>query len=256
MRTAFLMFSGLGLWACSDAGQQAEPETSAGFIELVTYDDLQACTLESGDVAQLDCFRQLADRAGVESAEAVNERLPDESSPDPEESAAEEIINQLLEEEGIQFVGDWLVSVDINPIDDSQTVALALDANEGGGSIRGTVTFIARCRSNVTEAYINWNDYLGDDSSSVYDDWKYVTIRVGDAEARTERWSVSTDSQATFAPGWAGTLLREMAQADRFVAQTTPYNSNPVTATFDTTGMAEALEPLVETCGWSLEPGR
>ena len=43
------------------------------------------------------------------------------------------------------------------------------------------------------------------EKSDVYDEFKFVTVRVGDAPAREERWSVSTSGDATFAPGWAGT---------------------------------------------------
>jgi len=150
--------------------------------------------------------------------------------------------------------GKWVVSETTNPMDDTRQVTLILPAE-----LTSTVSrmgdrpiFVARCMSNTTEAYINWNDYLGDDSSSVYSDWKNVTIRIGDEAAIQQRWGVSTDSRATFAPGWAGSLLRQMAGANTLVARTTPYNASPVTAIFDTTGMAEALVPLMETCGWTL----
>jgi TonB family protein len=41
-----------------------------------------------------------------------------------------------------------------------------------------------------------------------------------------------------------------MAEAETFLAQVTPYNENPITAIFDTRGMAAALKPLAKTCGW------
>lgn len=148
--------------------------------------------------------------------------------------------------------GKWRVSEDSNPLDDTKTVMLMLDAEEGSSRYGDRVAFVARCRSNVTEAYIVWGDYLGNDSRSVYSDWKLVTIRIGDAPAEEQRWGLSTDSKATFSPDWAGTLLKSMATTDKFVARTVPYNESPVTAVFDTTGLAEALSPLMETCGWSL----
>jgi Type VI secretion system VasI, EvfG, VC_A0118 len=149
--------------------------------------------------------------------------------------------------------GKWNVRVDSNPIDDSKRVVISLIADQGLSRNHESITFIARCQSNETEAYIVWNDYLGDDSSSVYQDWKYVTVRIGDAPAERQQWAVSTDSKATFAPDWAGNLLRKMAHATSFLAQVTPYSESPVTAIFDTRGMIAALRPLAETCGWSLQ---
>jgi len=149
--------------------------------------------------------------------------------------------------------GNWIVNVDSNPIDDTRRVTAFLISDQGRSSFGEPVTFIARCMSNRTEAYINWNDYVGDDSTSVYSEWKRVTVRVGERQAQTERWGVSTDKRATFAPAWAGNLLREMMEADRVVFRTTPYGENPVVAIFDTSGMAAALRPLMETCGWAQE---
>jgi type VI secretion system protein VasI len=49
-------------------------------------------------------------------------------------------------------------------------------------------------------------------------------------------------------------LLKDMAGADKFIVQATPYDESPVTAVFDTTGMKVALAPLMDVCGWSIEP--
>jgi type VI secretion system protein VasI len=43
-----------------------------------------------------------------------------------------------------------------------------------------------------------------------------------------------------------------MLGADKFIAQTTPYNENPVTAIFETRGLRNALVPLADTCDWDL----
>ena len=141
----------------------------------------------------------------------------------------------------------------MNPIDDSITVTALLEADSGKSSRGETVYFVARCKSNKTEVYINWQDYLGDDSSSVYEKWKHVTVRIGNLESEQQKWSISTDNNATFAPTWAGDLLKKMSEHQRLIVQTTPYNENPVTALFDTSGMAARLAPLAETCGWSFD---
>ena len=130
--------------------------------------------------------------------------------------------------------GAWRVRTETNPIDDTQTV-----------------TFIARCKSNTTEAYVVWGDFLGDDSGDVYSEWKRVTVRIGAGQAREERWGVSTDRNATFAPSWSGNLLKELLDEDRLVLQTIPYGENPNTAIFDVSGLRGALGELAATCNWT-----
>lgn len=155
----------------------------------------------------------------------------------------------------VQSTGKWLVNETTNPIDDTRTVTLILTAEPGSSSTRmGELpVLVARCQSNTTELYINWGQYIGDDSSSVYDEWKYVTVRVGSDDAQQQRWGVSTSRESTFAPNWAGSLLQRMATNNTFVARTTPYGENPMTAIFDTSGLSDALVPLMDECGWSLD---
>jgi len=148
---------------------------------------------------------------------------------------------------------NWTVSDSTNPLDDSRTVVLSTVAKSGKSSWGKYITLIARCQSNKTEVYINWNDYLGDDSSSVYSEYKYVTTRIGTSKSEENKWSLSTDSKATFAPGWGGDWIKKISAADEFVAQTTPYNESPVTAVFDVSGLRDAAEPLASTCGWKLD---
>lgn len=147
--------------------------------------------------------------------------------------------------------GAWRVWTDINPIDDTQTVTLSLAAKTGRSRSGAPVTFIARCKSNTTEVYVVWGDFLGDDSGDVYSEWKRVTVRVGAEQAREERWGVSTDRNATFAPSWAGNFLKELLDEERLVLQTIPYGENPNTAIFEVSGLRGVLGELAETCNWS-----
>jgi len=193
-------------------------------VSAVEDKEVATCAAVPGSLDRLACYDGLAGRHALNTPAA--EPVPSDG------------------------VGKWRVSRTKNPIDDSETVVLSLTADEGHSTWGTPITFIARCMSNKTEAYIAWNDYLGDDSHDVYSDWKRVTIRIGDDKAKEQRWNLSTDSKATFAPAWAGDLLNAMAKADHFLAQVTPYNESPVTAQFDTSGLANALKPLAEVCHW------
>ncbi|SEP83351.1 Type VI secretion system VasI, EvfG, VC_A0118 [Loktanella sp. DSM 29012] len=147
--------------------------------------------------------------------------------------------------------GDWRIQSDINPLDDTRTVTLLLTAEEGKSQSGDPVVLVARCQSNKTEVYAIWDDYLGDDSSDAYAEWKRVIVRVGQGEAREERWSLSTDKEATFAPEWPGAFLKELLDEERLVLQTTPYSENPITAVFGIAGLRDVLGELAQTCNWS-----
>jgi type VI secretion system protein VasI len=193
----------------------------------VESSDLAKCAAMPGDLDRLGCFDDLTRNAGLDRPQAV--AVP----------------------EAVAKAGKWTVSRDKNPVDDSERVILRLEAESGTSRWNDPIVFIARCQSDDTEAYIVWSDYLGNDGD-FRNEYKNVTVRIGSEQASTQRWTVSTDSKATFAPDWAGGLLKQMAGSDKFIAQVTPYNENPRTAIFDTTGMAQAMEPLMEVCGWTL----
>jgi type VI secretion system protein VasI len=132
--------------------------------------------------------------------------------------------------------------IDLNdPLTSKSGIAARLEAT-GGASSHGKVTMTVRCLNNATELYINWNDYLGLDSTK-------VNYRVGAGTAKSASWSLSTDNKSTFAPAPIP-LLRAMASEKEFVARVTPYNENPVTAVFDITGADGVVDRVRTMCGW------
>jgi type VI secretion system protein VasI len=139
--------------------------------------------------------------------------------------------------------GKWITQIDKNPLDDTKTVTLILQADEGKSSMGDPIYLIIRCMSNKTELYIKWQDYLGLDSVS-------VTTRIGNAKAETKMWNLSTDSKASFYPGSPILFIKNLMSADKLVAQTTPYGENPIIAIFDIRGLTEAIKLIQETCGW------
>jgi type VI secretion system protein VasI len=152
----------------------------------------------------------------------------------------------------LQGVGKWQSTSQSNPLDDTKTVVFALEADSGASAWGKKAVLVLRCRSGVTEAYVSWGDYLGDETS--------VTWRVGSALATTAEWSMSTDKEATFFPSQTYSLtagprtplelVRALLAADQFVAQITPYLESTITAVFDIRGLSEAVRSLQVPCGW------
>ncbi len=192
------------------------------FVSLVSAQEdvsagLLTCSAIEGTDARLACYDKLAD----------DTTAPVSSSTD-----------------------NWDVSVDTNPVDDSQTVVLVNDADEGSSSSRfgQPVGLVLRCKSGEIEAYIVWNDYLGSS-----DDGADVISRVGSSPASSDNWTVSTDSQATFYPGGeqdAVDFINSLAASDngKYVAQVTPYSESPKTAVFNVGGLSGLTDQLFGAC--------
>jgi type VI secretion system protein VasI len=100
---------------------------SAGEAELRR--GLAGCAATEGDLARLACFDKLAAENGLSASQPVPSRVSD--------------------------AGKWQVSVDINPVDDTTRVILALTAETGTGQYDRPISMLARCQSNKTELYIN-----------------------------------------------------------------------------------------------------
>lgn len=177
--------------------------------------EIATCAVVEGDLSRLECYDTLAQKYGLEGPQS-----------------------QPVD---ISGNGKWSVEIKVNPIDDSKTVTLILVADDGKSRWNRPVVLLARCLSNETDLLIGWNDYLGREAS--------VLTRVGSEEAVTRRWTMSTDSKATFHPQPIA-FIKSMMEADSLVAQVTPYNDSPVTAVFDIKGLSEAIKPLRETCNW------
>lgn len=194
------------------------------------YDGTSVALPGDGD----DSFMKLMDRC------YAHLKTPAEKAKEAAEAAAK-VVN-----------GDWSVREDVNPVDDSKTTYASLSSGEGSNTGGENVTLTVRCQSKETEIFVNWHEYLGDDSHDVYSEWKRVTVRVGTETAKTERWDISTDNEATFAPN-AVALAKRLAKADRLVLETVPYGENPATAVFYLKGADHVLKTIADNCGWTLD---
>ena len=138
--------------------------------------------------------------------------------------------------------GKWRATERTNPLDDSRTAILTLEAADARSILNDAPLLVLRCQSGKTEAYINWDDYLGSTAM--------VTIRFGDTAAVTSEWLISSNNESTFPRQGGEWFAKRLLRVDRLVAQVTPYNANPVTAVFDVRGLDFAIPTLRETCAW------
>lgn len=178
--------------------------------------NIAKCAQILGALERLECFDALAHTQGVDKPKDVTPAIGGK--------------------------GKWEVSVESNPVDDTKTVTLTLMSDGARSRWGNPVGLAIRCKSNETNFFIAWQDYLGRKAT--------VLTRLGQEKAVTSEWSLSTDSKATFYPGSPISYIKQMMANSSFVAQVTPYNESPVTATFDIKGLENAVKPLRETCHW------
>lgn len=183
--------------------------------EQVPSSSIAKCAMIEEELTRLACYDQIAETHQLNGPQAVQAKGGN--------------------------TGKWVLDNKHNLIDDSVTITLTLIADSGGTRFGKPIELVARCASNKTEVLINWQTYLGSQAD--------VTLRIGAGDANTSGWNVLSDRQATYHPAPVK-MLKDMLAANKMVAQVTPFNVNPFTAIFDTSGLNEAIKPLRETCGW------
>ena len=135
----------------------------------------------------------------------------------------------------------WEVRRNINPLDDSETVAASLTSETGtGGFDNFPIAMIIRCQSNELEIFFNWLEYLGSGNQQ-------VIFRFPPNDAITARWRISTDNTSTFVNS-PSAFARSILISPRLVVQTTPFGESPVTAVFDLTEAEDHVDDVLETC--------
>lgn len=188
---------------------------AANSSAAINEQEYTQCAIVEEDLARLECFDNLA--------------------------VVKKPIVRQVKPTSFAGKGRWYVSTDVNPLDDSKTITLTLNADSGKNRWGKPVYLVARCKSNTTDLYIGWNDYLGPEVS--------VLTRVGTNKAVTQSWSMSTDKNVTY-HNEPVPFLKEMLDSPKLVTQVTLYNDSIITAVFDTSGLENIITPLRESCGW------
>jgi len=193
---------------------------SAALLPLATHaiegKDIAKCAADTNAVTRLECYDKIAKN---------NSLVAETTTTTPQDA------------------GDWQTNSKTDPLTDDSIEMALLPASSGKGRFGETIVLVVRCANNKTEMYINWQSFLGTDSTS-------ITYRIDKAKARTIKWDVSTDHKAAFYPNSPIPVLKELAESTSFVANVTPYSDNPITAVFNTTGANEALQKIRQNCNW------
>jgi type VI secretion system protein VasI len=136
-------------------------------------------------------------------------------------------------------LGKWRIEVTTDPLDDSESTTLQLDADSGKTRFGAPISLTIKCQSNDIDISVNWSSYMGSVPN--------VLTRIGNEEPETRIWRVSKDSLSTIHPA-AKRFLFSMLNETQLVSRLNPYNSNPVTAIFNISGIDQAVDSVRHLC--------
>ncbi|HXH06138.1 MAG TPA: hypothetical protein VNI83_06060 [Vicinamibacterales bacterium] len=178
--------------------------------------------------------------------DSPDERRPPTPAP-PEIIPASPAPPAVEAEDRPREIGAWQRHVSISPMDDAPVVVYRLEAL---APIRGWLTaarpsLVVRCKAQRTDVFLT----IGLPLAVELDDERTLQIRIDGEPAREERWGLSTDEEALFAPRPIA-LARRLARAERLRLRVTPFMAAPAVIEFDVRGFAGAAEELARFCGW------
>lgn len=146
----------------------------------------------------------------------------------------------------------WNVRHETSAMTDKTNVYMHVDSDEtiDCGWNRGEkIRVVARCHDNTTSLFFQTGCHM---ASSEYNSYGHIQYRLDDAPAKTMRATSSTNNRALglWSGGQAIPAIKELLGKDRMTVRMTPYGENPFTASFDISGMGDAIESLRNSCSW------
>lgn len=169
-------------------------------------------------------------------------RISKIESPAKQKSDILALARSFGEDKKTNATGDWNVQVDKSPIDDTETVIMALNAET---PIRAwvnevsTPTLMLRFKEGELEAFFS----LGVTPDTESGDTRTLTLRFDSQPAKDFKGNISTNNKAVFLRN-PRELLREISSAKKLTLKFTPFNSNPVTTTFNLNGFNQSANKL------------
>ena len=142
-------------------------------------------------------------------------------------------LNVLLGQDGI---GDWKISEKTDKMTDERILTLYTKSKDSQffnySSKEGQL--IIRSTNGKLALIVSWGGFITNDAAQ-------VTYRIGNEEAKTEYWYMSTNNQSTFAKRPIE-IINKMKDEKRALFRVTPYGDNPVTYSFNITGLDSLIK--------------
>jgi type VI secretion system protein VasI len=132
---------------------------------------------------------------------------------------------------------------------DQKIVTMSLAADGKDASNPNAVILMLTCSKENGAVGIAWeHQFLGGEDNS-YGRYKEITFRADKSAPFAEDWRVLDDGTTARADDAAG-FIKKVRNGSRLVAKVAPYQEQPITVVFETTGLLEALMSARPECDW------
>ncbi|QKV20190.1 type VI secretion system-associated protein TagO [Oricola thermophila] len=149
-------------------------------------------------------------------------------------------------------IENWDVTKETSKLTDHVNVFLSVKSQgvvNCGWNNGDHIRLLVRCVENTTALIFHTGCHM---TSSDYNDYGNITYRLDSDKAQTVRGYESTNNRSLGL--WTGSrsipVIKQMFGKSVMVVRMTPFGENPFTATFNITGLEEAIAPLREACHW------
>lgn len=223
-----------------------------GLAKADTKSDIMMCFKLETDAARSACVDAALTAAnkptpnGETSQESMDKVLHNlQDQPDEQKISGSQSPSSARACSGKDNNGDWIKARDTSEINDFENHYLSVDAEDPipgviGQDVRPTLTL--RCLENKSDVVINWDTFLGSDDIG-------VTYRIDKKSAITDSFLISTNNHASFASSPVA-FMKSLFNHEKLVVRLTPYDANPVTATFRVSCVENAIAEIRKACHW------
>ena len=137
--------------------------------------------------------------------------------------------------------GKWVYFENRDPITDELTHIIYTIAVSGESGFGDQFTLSMACdQSDFFSVGVQWHSFIDLDSTN-------VTYRIDSQDAQSSEWI--SDGDSTYLVGAKGKqFVNSVMGGKQLLVRVLPYQGASLTATFDITGIEEAVKPLFEGC--------
>ena len=142
----------------------------------------------------------------------------------------------------------WEYGKSVDPMTDTVMQIAMADAVSGEGKYGDPIDLAVSCISSTAIVAIGWGSFIGMDPTFKHK--QEVTLRWDSTDAISSAWELGSDRDTVdntmLFDSESESFVKDMLRHDQLIARVTPYSGSSLTATFDLTGLEEAIKPLYE----------
>lgn len=211
------------------------------FVSAVGYaaqggsirEQLHHCASIQDDLERLECFDAFSRAAGLAPVAPAGLKR---SAPAP---ATHPGPSQQLRP---TTVSGWKMRIERDGRGRIHDVIVETRSVHGTGLHGVPVTLGLRCLDQEPSVYVGWEAYVGSGTVPVF-------VTIDGAITLQSNWTISSNGARTYYPGNAGVFIRSLTTAKRLSVRVAPYGGYEISASFNMTGIGDALRPLEKACG-------